>query len=125
MSKLLIIDDEPDAVNMLKDFLGSRGYEIITAFDGNEGLKKANGENPDLILCDIRMPNKDGFEFLKEIRATKEWIPVIVITAIAEPNNILKSYDFKADYFISKPINLEEVLKAVKIMLSLIPLRKK
>jgi len=124
MSKILIIDDEPDAVDMMKDFLAARGYEILTSYDGEEGLIKLDSGKPDLVICDIKMPKKDGFQFLQEIRATRKWVPVIIITALTEPMNILKGYDFEADYYITKPINLPEVLKAVQIMLSLIPLRK-
>jgi two-component system alkaline phosphatase synthesis response regulator PhoP len=125
MQKILVIDDEKDAVNTIKDFLSSRDYDVITAFDGDEGLKKFDSENPDLVICDIKMPKKDGFQFLQELRANKKWVPVIIITALTEPSNILKSYQFEADYYISKPLNMEEILKAVQIMLSLIPLRKK
>jgi two-component system alkaline phosphatase synthesis response regulator PhoP len=125
MTKLLIIDDEPDAVNMMKDFLAARGYQIAAAYDGEEGLRKFDSENPDLVICDIRMPKKDGFQFLQELRTSRKWVPVIIITALSEPVNILKGYDFEADYYITKPINLPEVLKAVQIMLSLIPLRKR
>jgi DNA-binding response OmpR family regulator len=125
MTKILIIDDEPDAVDMMRDFLAARGYTIVAAYDGEEGLKKFDSEKPDLVICDIRMPKKDGFQFLQELRASRKWVPVIIITALTEPVNILKGYDFEADYYITKPINLEDVLKAVQLMLSLIPLRKK
>lgn len=123
--KILVIDDEPEVIDMLKEFLSSRGYDISAALDGDEGLKKSDEEKPDVILCDIKMPRKDGFEFLKEFRASRSWIPIIILSALTEPANILKGYSFEADYYITKPINLEETLKAIQIMLSLIPLRKK
>ena len=125
MPKILLIDDEAEALSMLNDFLSSRGYNIVTAVDGEEGLKKLAREKPDMVLCDIKMPRKDGFQFLKEVRATREWIPIIIISALTEPGNIFKGYNLEADYYLTKPINLEDVLKAVKIMVSLIPLRKK
>ena len=77
------------------------------------------------MICDIKMPKKDGFQFLKELRAARRWVPVIIITALTDPSNALKSYDFKADFFLSKPLNLDEMLRALRIMQSLIPLRKK
>jgi len=125
MSKILVIDDEKDAIDLISNFLTPRGYDVVTAWDGEEGLRQFDKENPDLILCDIKMPKKDGFQFLKELRTSRRWAPVIIITALTEPVNILKGYNFEADYYLTKPINLDELLKAVKIMISLIPLRKK
>jgi len=125
MTRILIIDDEVEATKMLSDFLSSRGYETITATDGDEGIRKLDKEKPDLVICDIKMPKKDGFQFLQETRASRHWIPVIIVSALNEPVDILKGYNLEADYYITKPINLEEVLKAVQIMTSLIPLRKK
>src|SRR3989338_415606 len=115
MQKILVIDDEIGAVDMIKDFLSSRGYAVISAFDGEEGLKKFDSENPDLIMLDIKMPRKDGFQFLRELRAARPWVPVIIISALNEPVNIFKGYESEADYYIAKPIDLEETLKAVRI----------
>lgn len=124
MPKILVIDDEKEALYMLKGYLEARGYDITTAMDGEEGIEKLDAEKPDLVLCDIKMPKKDGFQFLKEARSSRKWVPVIIITALTEPTNIFKGYDLEADYYITKPINLEETLKAIRIMLSLKPLRK-
>ena len=125
MHKILIIDDEKEVVSLLKDFFSSRNYEVVSAPDGSEGLKKVETEKPDLVLCDIKMPEKDGFQFLKELRATMQWIPVVIVSALTDPTSILKGYGLDADYYITKPINLEECLKVVRIMISLAPLRKK
>ena len=124
MQKILIIDDEKDIVDMMADFLSERGYAISKAYDGEEGVQKFDSEKPDIVMCDIKMPRKDGFEFLKEVRSSRRWVPVIIISALSEPANIMKGYDFEADYYITKPVNLEDALKAVQIMLSLAPLRK-
>lgn len=123
--KILIIDDEKEAIDLLREFLSARGHAIAEAGDGVDGLKKLNSEKPDIVICDIRMPRKDGFQFLKELRSTKEWIPVIIVTAVTDPVEILKGYNLEADYYLTKPINLQDVLRAVNIMVSLIPLRKK
>ena len=125
MQRILIIDDEKETVEMLAEFFSARGYAISRAYDGQEGIQKFDSDNPDIIMCDIKMPRKDGFEFLKEIRSSKKWVPVIIISALTEPVNIMKGYDYEADYYIAKPINLEDALKAILIMLSLAPLRKK
>ena len=123
--KILIIDDEKEFLDTINTFFASRGYAVTSALDGEEGLKMFDKENPDMVLCDIKMPRMDGFQFLKELRAKKKWIPVIIMTALSDITDVLKSYKFEADYYITKPVNLENALKAVKIMSSLIPLRKK
>lgn len=124
MQKILIIDDEKDTVEMLADFFSARGFAISRAFDGEEGVRKFDSDNPDIVMCDIKMPKKDGFEFLKEIRSSRKWVPVVIISALSESINIMKGYDFEADYYITKPINLEAALNTIQIMLSLAPLRK-
>jgi len=124
MQKILIIDDEKEMVDLLSGFLSQRGYAVAAASDGEEGLKKFDTEKPDLVICDIKMPRKDGFQFLKEVRASRKWVPIIIISALAEPANILKGYDFQADFYLTKPLDLNETLKSVQIMLSLAPLRR-
>jgi DNA-binding response OmpR family regulator len=124
MHKILVIDDEVEILGVLSEFLSARGYAVVTAMDGEEGVQKFDSEKPDLVMCDIKMPRKDGFAFLKEIRSSRKWVPVIIISALTEPANILKGYDFKADYYLTKPLDLNEMLKSVEIMISLAPLRK-
>ena len=124
MKKILIIDDEKDIVDLLSGFLNQRGYAVAVAMDGEEGLNKFDTENPDIVLSDIKMPNKDGFQFLKEVRASRKWVPIIIISAMDDPASVLKGYDFQADFYLSKPIDLNETLRSVEIMLSLAPLRK-
>lgn len=123
--KVLVIDDEKEVSDILVDFLSPRGYSVVWAMNGDDGLKKFDVESPDIIVCDIKMPVKNGFEFLKELRDSRKWVPVIILTAMTEPSSILKGYDLEADYYITKPIDLNETLKAIQIMLSLAPLRKK
>jgi len=125
MQRILIIDDEKDIVDMLSEFFTSRGYDVSRAYDGEEGIRKFDSDKPDVIMCDIKMPRKDGFAFIEEIRSSRKWVPVIIVSAMSDPTNIMKGYAFEADYYISKPINLEETLKVIQIMLSLAPLRKK
>jgi len=125
MEKILIVDDENDVVNIIKDFMSERGYAVVTASNGEDGLAKFDKEKPDIVISDIKMPKKDGFQFLKEMRETRKWVPVILISGLAEHSNVLKGYEFEADYYIPKPINLESLLNAVKIMISLSSLRIK
>ena len=124
MQRILIIDDEKTVVDMLSDFLITQGYAVSKAYDGEDGIRKFDSDKPDIVMCDIKMPRKDGYAFLEEIRSSRNWVPVILVSAISDPVNIMKGYAFEADYYITKPINLENTLKTLKIMLSLAPLRK-
>lgn len=124
MQRILVIDDERDAVELLADFFLARGYAVSRAYNGEEGVQKFDADNPDIVMCDIKMPQKDGFEFLQELRSSRRWVPVIIVSGLTETANIMKGYDLEADYYLAKPVNLEEALKAIQIMLSLAPLRK-
>ena len=123
MAKILIIDDEPEAVFMLSDFISARGFTTVTAKDGEEGLSKFDSEKPDLIICDIKMPKKDGFKFIQEMRASRKWVPVIFVTAVSDVESVMKGYNLEADHYLTKPVDLEDLLRSINIMLSLIPLR--
>lgn len=124
MEKILIIDDEIQILDTLKTYLGQRDYEVITATDGEDGIAKFSSHNPGLVICDINMPKKDGFQFLQEVRKFKFWTPVIILSAISDPSNILKAHDLEADHYLTKPFKLEDILKTVRLMLSLTQLRR-
>jgi two-component system chemotaxis response regulator CheY len=85
MTRILIVEDEPDLQHLLKIFLSKAGYEIQLASDGAQGLQKVQESRPDLIVTDIMMPNMDGLEMIHEIRKTipKEELPIIVSSAVA------------------------------------------
>ena len=123
MPKILLIDDEPDAIEMMAEYLSARGHAITSSSDGEDGLVKFDATKPDVVICDIRMPKKDGFQFLQEVRAKRQWVPVIIVSALSDPASVLKSYGLEADYYLSKPLNLEDLDKAIRVMASLIPLR--
>ncbi len=124
-SRILIVDDEAGLRETVKGFLEDRGYAVIAACDGDDGLNKFDAESPDLVLLDLKMPKKDGYELLKHIREDKRWVPVIIISALADPKDIFKGYEYEADYYLTKPVDLENLLNSVQIMLSLAPLRRK
>ena len=112
--KILMIDDEPDMIMAVRVVLEKEGFEFLEACDGEEGLKKAETETPDLILLDINMPKKDGQKMLREIRSieTAKTIPVILVTAypiiefLVEVNDII-------DHII-KPFDTDELLFKIK-----------
>ncbi len=114
--KILVIDDEPDILELLKSTLEKNGLEVITALDGIEGFKKACEQNPDLILLDVMMPKLDGFTVLRKIRAddaTRE-IPVIMLTGDGMTSTIFKAQIYGATDYIIKPFKLSELLKFIK-----------
>jgi two-component system, OmpR family, alkaline phosphatase synthesis response regulator PhoP len=125
MKKILVVDDEPDIVEMIKVALESASYRVITAFNGNECLEKAKKERPDAIVLDIMMPEKDGFATCKELKGdpqTQE-IPVLILTAVGEHfanSRYAKSMglELEAEDYIDKPVNppalLDRLAKLVK-----------
>ncbi len=125
-SKLLVVDDDRDIVEYLQKRLVKEGFEVSTAFDGEEALEKIKTDNPDIVLLDLMLPKMNGFDVLKEIREkfTDKWRPVIIISANTDLEAVKKSYSLEADHYLSKPCTIENVLKGVRIMLSLIPLRQ-
>ena len=111
--KILVVDDEADLLKMVDLRLTAGGYQVVTAQNGIEGLKKAEEENPDLIISDVMMPEMDGFAFYKELRsqeATKD-IPVLILTARDKMKATFMAMG--ADGFISKPFSQEELLNKV------------
>ncbi len=114
--KILIIDDEPDILESLEVMLEKQGYEVSTALSGFEGLEIAKEGSPDLILLDVMMPEMDGFETCKKLRAgfrTKA-IPVLLLTALHDADSKVKGLDAGADDFITKPFNDAELKARVR-----------
>jgi len=122
--KILIVDDEPDIVEFISYNLKHKGYLIATARDGVEAIRKAKEFKPDLILLDIMMPNKDGMETLKELRALPEFedTAIIFLTALNDEKYEIEGLKTGADDFISKPIKPE--LLATRIASALRRFRK-
>lgn len=114
--KILIVDDEPDMVEMLKARLGKKGYNVIGAIDGEEGLKKAASEKPDLILLDVLMPGISGFEMCEHLKGDPKTsgIPVVMLTALLGDPVKEKGLAKGAKYFISKPYDPEDLLWVIE-----------
>lgn len=114
--KILAVDDEKHIVRLVQVNLERAGYEVITANDGKEALKKVEEEKPDLIVCDVMMPYMDGFEVLQNLRRNPETrdIPVIMLTAKAQDSDIAKGWMSGVDCYLTKPFNPMELLSFVK-----------
>jgi class 3 adenylate cyclase len=118
-AKLLVVDDTPMNVKMLADILTFKGYQVVTAAGGNEGLAKVESEKPDLVLLDVMMPDLDGYAVCRAIRAKPEFaiLPVVMVTALDPAQERVKGLDAGADDFLSKPINQPELLARVRSLL--------
>jgi len=115
---ILIIDDEPDIVKILKFRLERKGYAVLVAYDGESGLKLANESEPGLIILDINIPKIGGIEFYNKIctKHGRSKYPVLVLTARGELKDIFK--DIQADGFMSKPFEIDVLLKEIDRILS-------
>ena len=125
--KVLIADDEKDVLEIMEKKISAAGYIVVTAADGQEAWEKIQSEVPDIILLDLTMPKMDGFTVLKNLREkppTAKWQPVIIISAHGELENMTKGFSLEADHYITKPCDMEVVLRGIRLMVSLIPQRK-
>jgi len=121
MKKILFVEDEPTLQKTIGRFLEEEGYQMINALDGELALKIAKKEKPDLILLDIILPKKDGFEVLKELKEdeiTKD-IPVIILTNLENDTDVEKALSIGATtYLVKSNYELKEIAKKIKDILS-------
>src|SRR5947199_5172460 len=117
MSRILIIEDELPMRTALKDCLESEGYRILTAADGESGLRRAIDEKPDLILLDIMMPRLDGFAVCAELRRLSNPVPILMLTAKGQVEDRVHGLDAGADDYLVKPFSTEELLARVRALL--------
>ncbi len=118
-SKILVVDDVPQNVRLLEISLKAEGYNVISAYSGQEALDKVRTEKPDLVLLDIMMPGMDGYEVCRRLRENKSTraLPVVMITAYEEKEKKLEAVDTGADDFIRKPFERYELLARVRSLL--------
>lgn len=114
MATILIIEDKESMLEMLKQTLEAEGYEVITSKDGAEGIKNISNEKVDLILTDLKLPKKDGFDVLKAARDENPLLPVIVMTAYGTIETAVKAVKQGAYDFITKPFDTEHLLLLIK-----------
>jgi DNA-binding response OmpR family regulator len=117
--KILVIDDEPNIVKMVQARLEASGYEVIPAFDGNQGMTYARKEKPDLIISDIMMPAGGGYTLYKKLKMSSHtWsIPVIFLTAKDRPEDVAEAYELGAQYYLKKPYDPQVLLELVEKVL--------
>lgn len=113
MKKVLIVEDDPEIVNLLEIHLKDLSCEVIKAFDGKTGLDKALAENPDLVILDISLPEMDGIEVCRRVRVDSS-VPIIMLTAKSEEIDRVLGLEMGADDYITKPFSVREFIARVK-----------
>jgi two-component system response regulator VicR len=113
--RILVVDDEPDTVDLVKLVLETEGFEVTTAYSGNECLKQIETSMPDAVLLDIMMPEMDGWEVFKNIRERYENLPVAMLTVRNQDIDIMLGlHVLKADDYITKPFGRKDLVERVK-----------
>jgi two-component system, OmpR family, KDP operon response regulator KdpE len=113
---ILVVDDEPQITRVLKTTLSSQGYGIRTAADGKQALQEMKSWTPDLVITDLRMPNMDGLQLCRAIRAESR-VPIIVLSVKGEETIKVEALDAGADDYITKPFNVNELLARIRAAL--------
>ena len=118
-STILVVDDHPDVVDILRITLESKGFNVRCAYSGKDLFAGLEELKPDLIILDIMMPEMDGLKVLTRLRENSDTvsIPVILLTALVQQENIIEGYKTGADYYITKPSTPTQVLEGINLML--------
>ena len=118
--KIFIIEDDRSAIRLIEYVLQQAGYEVVTATDGVEGLRRATSEHPDLIILDIMLPGLDGFEVCHRMRQRSETanIPILIISAKARQDDKDTGFRVGADDYLTKPAEPAEILAKVETLLA-------
>lgn len=116
VTRILVVEDEVDALETVADWLEFNGYEVLVARDGREGLDKALSEEPDLVLLDVMMPKLNGYQVCREIRKNTrtQHIPVIMLTAKAQESDRFWGMETGASDYITKPFDMDVLGQAIE-----------
>jgi len=124
--RILIVDDEPDFVSIVKKNLEKAGFDVEVAYDGVEGIEKVTANPPDAIVLDVMMPEKDGYKVCAELKSDEKYsdIPILLLTAVADhvSSTRYSHYDgmsTEADDYLPKPASAEDILDSVKSLLNM------
>ena len=114
--KILLVDDSPTAILWQRLILEADQYEILVATDGDEGVRVAKAELPDLVLLDVMMPRMNGFEALRALRAetSLRTMPILMVTTRSEMQNVMEGYESGCNEYITKPMDRTELLMKVR-----------
>lgn len=116
-TRILIVEDEPAMVAGLRDNFEYEGYDVISAGDGVQGLERALGEHPDLVVLDVMMPRMSGLDVCKQLKATRPSLPIIMLTARGQEIDKVVGLELGADDYVTKPFSIRELMARVKAVL--------
>lgn len=118
-NKILVIEDDPNILKLISHTLRREGYEVITASDGSEGLRKVIESHPHLVVLDISLPGLDGYQVCHQLRSeqTTSHLPVIMVTAMSRPSDQRRGFENGADDYLPKPFMLSELVTRVQSLL--------
>jgi DNA-binding response OmpR family regulator len=110
---ILVIEDEPDMVMGLRDALAFEGYEVLTAGEGEEGIRLARRHRPSLVVLDLMLPDLNGYRVCEEIRGFNPTVPIIMLTARSQEADKLRGFESGADDYVTKPFSVAELLARI------------
>jgi two-component system KDP operon response regulator KdpE len=114
--RVLIVDDEPDTVFLLKSIIRNAGFDVLSAFSGKDAIKKCKDMNPDIVLLDLMMPEMDGWETLRYIREMAD-VPVIILSAVGAKEDVVRALQVGVDDYLTKPFFNAEVIARIRAVL--------
>ncbi len=117
MSRILIIEDDPTICRGLTDSLVAESYEVLTAADGEVGLRLSHEGNPDLIILDLMLPKRSGYEICRQLRDEGSVVPILMLTARGQEADRILGFDLGADDYVTKPFSVRELLGRVRAIL--------
>lgn len=117
MARILLVEDEASIAEVVADNLRYEGYEVLAAVDGEEGLRLALAEAPDLVVLDLMLPGIDGYEVCRRLRAAGRETPVIMLTAKGQEADKVRGLDLGADDYVTKPVGVMELMARVRAVL--------
>jgi DNA-binding response OmpR family regulator len=117
LPKIMIIEDDPAILFGLRDNFTRAGYEVKSAVEGNLGLELVKSWKPDLLLLDLMLPGVDGYHICRELRAAENTVPIIMLTALGQEEQVIKGLNLGADDYVTKPFSIQQLLARVSAFL--------
>jgi two-component system alkaline phosphatase synthesis response regulator PhoP len=114
--KILVIEDDPHILDLIRKTLQNVGYEVVTALDGSEGLRKVKETHPQLVVLDISLPGMDGYQICHYLRSDQETLnlPILMVTALSRPTDQRHGFEVGADDYLTKPFHLSDLVTKIQ-----------
>ena len=114
--KILIVEDERTLSMIISDTLRDEGFDVVQAYDGNQGISSMRVHHPDVVIADVMMPNMDGFEMVRQMRRTDKTTPVLFLTARSSTDDLVAGFKLGANDYLKKPFKMQELIIRVKAL---------